>query len=272
VATPKAHTEYVRIDHPYLTGASPRAFAHRGWHLDDLHDMENSMASFRRAVAEGYQYIETDVHATADGVVVIHHDGFLDRTTDGHGAIGRQPWSAVRRALIGGREPVARLEDVLEEFPDAKFNIDVKCDAAVEPFVRVIERTGAHERVAAASFSDARLAQLRKLAGPKLLTAMGPMAVASLLAHGRVPWLRLALRIRGAMAQVPVRQGLLRVVDRQFLRAAARAGVEVHTWTINDRDDMRTLLDLGVHGIVTDRPDLLRELLVERGVWVGKAA
>ncbi|WP_414635915.1 glycerophosphodiester phosphodiesterase [Amycolatopsis sp.] len=259
--------ELVQINHPYLTSAGPRAFAHRGWHLDDLGDMENSLSSFRRAVAEGYEYIETDVHATADGVVVVHHDMLLDRTTDGYGLIGKQPWSAVRRARIGGREPVARLEDILEELPDAKFNVDVKSGTAVEPFVRTIERTGSYERVAAASFSDARLARLRKLAGPKLLTAMGPRSVATLWANGWWPWPRLNLPAQGSMAQVPVRQGVLRVIDRSFLRAAARAGIEVHAWTINDPVQMRALLDLGVHGIVTDRPDLLRDILVERGVW-----
>lgn len=257
----------MRIIHPYLAGAQPRAFAHRGWHLDDLDGMENSLSSFRRAVAEGYHYVETDVHATADGVVVVHHDEVLDRTTDGHGPVASQSWSAVRRANVGGREPVARLEDVLEEIPDAKFNVDVKSDPAVEPFVRVIERLGAYDRVAAASFSDARLAELRKLAGPKLITTMGPRSVATLWAGGRLPWPKFGSAPKGAMAQVPVRQGVLRVIDRSFLRAAARAEVEVHAWTIDEPDDMRALLDLGVHGIVTDRPDLLRDVLRERDAW-----
>lgn len=268
MATPQAHTGQVRVNHhPYFSGSYPRAFAHRGWHLGDLHDMENSLSSFRRAVSEGFQYVETDVHATADGVVVVHHDALLERTTDGHGPIAKQRWSAVRRAKVGGREPVARLEDVLEELPDAKFNIDVKSGNAVEPFVRTIERTGAYERVAAASFSDARLARVRKLAGPKLITAMGPRSVATLWANGWWPWLRPSFPARGAMAQVPVKQGILTVVDHSFLRSAARAGVEVHIWTINDRARMRALLDLGVHGIVTDRPDLLREVLIERNAW-----
>ncbi|HVW43216.1 MAG TPA: glycerophosphodiester phosphodiesterase family protein [Amycolatopsis sp.] len=257
----------MQIDHPYLDGSLPRAFAHRGWHLDDLDGMENSLSSFRRAVAEGYQYVETDVHATSDGVVVVHHDASLDRTTDAHGAIAAQPWSAVRRAKIRGREPVVRLEDALEELPEARFNIDIKTSRAVVPFLETIQRTGAFERVAAASFSDARLTRIRKLAGPKLLTSMGPRSVAVLWANGWAPWLRLGFVSRGAMAQVPVRQGALRVVDRSFLRSAARAGIEVHTWTINDQYQMRSLLDLGVHGIVTDRPDLLRDVLEERGAW-----
>ncbi|TNC23503.1 glycerophosphodiester phosphodiesterase [Amycolatopsis alkalitolerans] len=253
--------------HPYLAGAFPRAFAHRGWHLDELDDMENSLSSFRRAVAEGFQYIETDVHATSDGVVVVHHDASLDRTTDGHGAIAAQPWSAVKHAKIRGREQVARLEDVLEELPEARLNIDVKANSAIVPFLKVIERVGAYERVAAAAFSETRLARIRRLAGPKLLTSMGPRSVAVLRANGWVPWLRLGFLHRGAMAQVPVRMSGLTVVDRSFLRTAGRAGVEVHTWTINDKGEMRRLLELGVHGIVTDRPDLLRDVLRERGHW-----
>ena len=131
--------------------------------------------------------------------------------------------------------------------------------------VATVERLGAFERVAAAAFSDGRLARIRKLAGPKLLTSMGPRSAAVLWADGWTPWLRLGALCRGAMAQVPVRQGWMTVVDRAFLRTASRAGVEVHTWTIDDRAEMIRLLDLGVHGIVTDRPDVLREVLAEHG-------
>lgn len=231
--------------------------------------MENSLSAFRRAVAEGYRYVETDVHATSDGVVVVHHDDLLDRTTDGSGPISGQTWAQLAGVKVGGREQIARLEDVLEELPGARFNIDVKSAGAVEPFVRAVERMDAFDRVAAASFSDGRLARLRRLAGPRLVTSMGPRAVASLWANGFVPALPLRFLVRGAMAQVPVRQGPLTVVRKAFIAAANRAGVEVHTWTIDDADEMRELLDLGVHGIVTDRPDLLREVLVERGCWNG---
>ncbi len=253
--------------HPYLEAPPPRAFAHRGWHVGDLAGMENSLSAFRRAAVEGYRYVETDVHATADGTVVIHHDPTLDRTTDRAGAILRQPWNVVRHAKIGGREPVSRLEDVLEELPDVFFNIDVKSDAAVEPFVRVVRRQRAFDRVAAAAFSETRLARLRKLAGPRLLTSLGPRSAALLRADGWLPFLRLGSFSRGVLAQVPLRRGPVTVVDKAFVAAAHRLGVEVHTWTINDKERMRSLLDLGVHGIVTDRPDLLRELLIERGSW-----
>lgn len=251
--------------HPYLTGPHPRAYAHRGWHLDELAGMENSLSAFTRAFREGFRYLETDVHATSDGVVVVHHDSVLDRTTDRVGAVAALPWSVVSGARVGGREPVSRLEDVLEELPEALFNIDVKSDAAVEPVLGVVRRAGALGRVCLASFSDRRLARLRRLGGPGLLTSMGPRNVGALWASGR---LRVAgLPVRGMVAQVPAVQGRLRVVDGRFVRAAHRRGLEVHVWTIDEEPVMRGLLDLGVDGLVTDRPDRLRDVLVSRGTW-----
>lgn len=255
--------------HPYLSSPNPRAFAHRGWHVGDLDGLENSLSAFRRAVDEGYTYVETDVHATSDGVVVVNHDPSLDRTTDRAGMIGELPWSEVRRAKISGIEPVSRLEEVFEELPKARFNIDVKSDAAAEPVIRAIRRTGAVDRVALASFSSRRLARLARLGGRHLAVAMGPKGVAATFCRGLLPFL--PLRGRGVMAQVPQRFGRLTVVDRGFVRAVHRLGAEVHVWTIDDPVQMHALLDLGVDGIVTDRPDLLRDVLRERNAWVSAA-
>jgi glycerophosphoryl diester phosphodiesterase len=229
--------------------------------------MENSLSGFRRAAAEGYRYLETDVHATSDGVVVVHHDRTLDRTTDLTGPVAARPWSQVGRAMIGGREKITRLDHLLEELPDALVNIDVKADSAVEPVLAVLRRTGAMGRVCLASFSDARLARLRRLGGPGLLTSMGPRAAGALWLSGRV---RVAgLAVRGAVAQVPAARGRVRVVDERFVRAARRRGVEVHVWTVNDAAQMGRLLDLGVDGLVTDRPDVLRDVLRAREAWPG---
>lgn len=253
------------MTHPYLAGPRPRAFAHRGWHVDDLTGMENSLSSFRRAVQEGYRYIETDVHATADGEVVVHHDETLDRTTDGHGRVADLPWTEVRLARVGGREPIARLADVLEELPETFFNIDVKSDSAVEPIIALLRKAKALQRVCLASFSDNRLARLRRQGGPQLLTSMGPRSAGALWAAGRIPFAGLA--VRGQVAQVPVSQGRLKVVDEKFVKAAHRRALEVHVWTIDDEADMRALLDLGVDGLVTDRPDVLRQVLRSRNSW-----
>nr|WP_229680284.1 glycerophosphodiester phosphodiesterase [Saccharopolyspora subtropica] len=253
------------VTHPFLLGPRPRAFAHRGWHLGELHDMENSLSAFRRAVAEGYHYIETDVHATADGVVVVNHDPTLERTTDGRGVIERLPWSVVGSALIGGREPVCRLDDVLEELPETFFNIDVKEDSAVVPVLRTVRAHNAWDRVCLASFREHRVARLRRLGGPRLLTSAGRRSAALLWLSSRVGGGGFRPLVAGAAAQVPVGLGrLLPVVDARFVRQAHRWGIEVHVWTVDDAAEMRALLDLGVDGLVTDRPDVLSEVLRER--------
>ncbi|SHF67033.1 glycerophosphodiester phosphodiesterase family protein [Streptoalloteichus hindustanus] len=253
--------------HPYLDGPHPRAFAHRGWHVDDLAGMENALSAFRRAAAEGYHYLETDVHATADGVVVVHHDASLDRTTDGRGAVAGLSWKAVSRARIAGREPVCRLVDLLEELPEARLNVDVKSDAAVEPVLAALRRANAWDRVCLASFDERRLARLRRLGGPRLLTSLGPRSAGALWAGARVPGLPLRRAVRGALAQLPRRHGRLTVVDRPLVRLAHRWGLEVHVWTVDDEAEMVELLGLGVDGLVTDRPDLLRAVLRARGSW-----
>jgi len=255
--------------HPYLDGPLPRAFAHRGWHLGELAGMENSLAAFRRAAAEGYQYLETDVHATRDGVVAVLHDATLDRTTDGSGRVEQLDWAVVRTARVAGREPVCRLDDLLEELPDALLNIDVKADSAVVPVLELLRRTGAWHRVCLASFSETRLQRLRRAAGPRLLTSLGIASVAALRLRSIVPILPTKGLVRGELAQLPVRSYGIRVVDRALLRHAHRLGLEVHVWTVDRAEQMEALLDIGVDGLLTDRPDVLRDVLRARRVWPG---
>ncbi|SDP32858.1 glycerophosphoryl diester phosphodiesterase [Nakamurella panacisegetis] len=249
----------------YLDGSGPRAFAHRGWHIGDLAGCENSMAAFRRAVDEGYGYLETDVHATADGVLVAFHDSHLDRVTDRRGRIADLRWDQVRQARIGGREPIPLMADVLAAFPTTRFNIDPKSDRAVGPLIDLLRASGALDRVGLGSFSDRRLTTLRQALGPGVATSLGPRGVGRLAASAR---LHITPRTPGALAaQVPVRYGPVGVVNPAFVAAAHRSGIEVHVWTINEADEMRRLLDLGVDGIMTDRPDVLRSVLNERGQW-----
>ncbi len=254
-------------DHAFLSGPYPRAFVHRGWHYDELEGMENSLSAFRRAAREGYQYLETDVHATSDGVVVVHHDPVLDRTTDMIGVVAQLPWRVVSAAKIGGREPVSRLEDLLEELPDALLNIDVKAERAIQPLIDTLKRMNAFGRVCVASFSESRLERVRRTAGDGLLTSMGTRAIARLWASGRLPTFVLARRGHQRIAQVPARQGRLTIVDKRLIMASRRRGIEVHVWTIDEPEQMRELIDLGVDGIMTDRPGVLRDVLRERGLW-----
>jgi glycerophosphoryl diester phosphodiesterase len=223
------------------------------------------MGAFEAAIEMGYRYIETDVHATSDGVLVAVHDDTLDRVTDRNGVIGDLPWAEVRKARVQGTEPVPLLEDLLGLWPDVRVNIDPKHDAAVDPLVDVIRRTGSLDRVCIGAFSDRRLARIRGLLGPRLCTSMGPRQVARLLATSRgLP----AGKFTAACIQVPARRGPVPLVTKRFLEAAHHRNLPVHVWTINDPDEMRQLLDLGVDGIMTDAPDVLKQVLDERAVWV----
>lgn len=249
-------------------GPGPLALAHRGFAPDGR---ENSMAAFAAAVDLGYRYVETDVHATRDGVALAFHDQTLDRVTDGEGRVAELSWNEVRRARIGGTDPIPTLEDLLGTWPELRVNIDVKASRAISPTVEVIERTGAHARVCIASFSDARRrAVLRALSRP-VATSGGTATTAAFLTGVA---LRSPTAVRRALRgvdclQVPERQGRIPVVTRRSVAAAHAAGVQVHVWTVNAPAEMHRLLDLGVDGLVSDRADLLREVLRDRGQWAG---
>ncbi len=250
----------------YLDGNAPRAFAHRGWHTGDLAGFENTAAAFAEAVAQGYRYLETDVHVTADGKLLAFHDHFLDRVTDAKGRIAALDWDQVKKARIGGREPIPLFEDLLGDFPEARFNIDPKSDRAVGPLVDALRRTNALDRVCIGAFSDRRLQAVRAALGPATATSLGPRQVVGLV--GRARRLPMPFHSFGAVAaQVPVRQGLVTVVNSAFVNAAHRRGIEVHVWTIDDPAEMHRLLDLGVDAIMTDRPDLLKQVLTARNAW-----
>jgi glycerophosphoryl diester phosphodiesterase len=248
----------------YLDGSPPRAFAHRGWHIGDLAGLENTLVAFRRAYDEGYRHLETDVRATADGELVVFHDARLDRVTDASGSVGSLPWSEVGAARVGGREPIPRLAELLETLPDAHFNIDAKSDAAVRPLAELIHRMGAEDRVCVVSFSDRRVAALRAAVGDGTAWALGPAETFRLY---RAAVVRRQFSTTAVAAQVPMLYRRVPIVTPRFLRAAHAAGLEVHVWTIDDDAEMHRLLDLGVDGIMTDRPDILRAVLIERGAW-----
>jgi glycerophosphoryl diester phosphodiesterase len=244
--------------------------AHRGFSQDGL---ENSMAAFRAAVALGFRHLETDVHTTADGVLLLFHDETLDRITDGRGKISQLPAATVARAKIRGAEPIPLFDELVAAFPDVRLNLDVKDWNSVDSLAAAIERHGLHDRVLVASFSDRRRrAVLKQLSRPaaasagivstSLFVLLGPLLPA--------PLLRLVAgwALRGVDAlQVPVHYGAVSVVTPGFITRAHRHGLQVHVWTINEEAEMRRLLDRGVDGIVTDRADLLKKVLQERGEW-----
>jgi glycerophosphoryl diester phosphodiesterase len=249
-------------DLSFLDWPGPIPFAHRGGASEAP---ENTMPAFEQAVRLGYRYVETDVHATTDGVLLAFHDDVLDRVTDRTGVIAELPWAVVREARVDGREPIPLLEDLLTAWPDLRVNIDPKHDAAVAPLARTLQRCNAIDRVCVGSFSDDRLVELRATLGPALCTSLGPVEVAGLVGGelgGGAP---------GRCVQVPRHVGDTELVDEAFVELAHGLDLGVHVWTIDDADEMSLLLDRGVDGLMTDRPAVLREVLDRRGQWYGTA-
>jgi glycerophosphoryl diester phosphodiesterase len=245
------------------------AFAHRGGAgHPDLVGLENTLVAFEHAVALGYTYLETDVHATRDGHLLAFHDDVLDRVTTSGGSILEASYVDLRTALIGGREPIPRLADLLEHLPQCRFNIDIKSDAAVDLLADLVERTGAHDRVCAGAFEERRLRAFRRRVRRRVATSYGPVGVGLSRYAPRALAERL-LHGRGDALQVPHRHRGLHIVTPRFLQRAHAAGRPVHVWTIDDPDEMHLLLDLGVDGLFTDRTDVLRDVLVARGQWTG---
>jgi glycerophosphoryl diester phosphodiesterase len=243
--------------HPFLDWPGPIAFAHRGGASDNP---ENTMPAFQHAVDLGYCYLETDVHATSDGVLVAFHDPDLSRTCDRDGIIDELPWSEVSKARVDGLQPIPLFEDLMEQFPDARVNIDCKADSALDSLIASLRRLDCLDRVCLGSFSDRRLRRLRAEFGDALCSSYGPLQIVAQKFLGRAVG-------GGQVAQVPVRQPPFTVVTQRSVRAAHRRGLQVHVWTIDEPDEMHRLLDLGVDGLMTDRPQVLKDVLVSRDQW-----
>jgi len=246
----------------FLDWPGPIPFAHRGGASEVP---ENTMPAFAHAVALGYRYVETDVHVTADGALLAFHDDILDRVTDRAGVIADLPWATVRDAKVDGLEPIPLFEDLLGAWPELRVNVDPKHDAAVEPLAAAIQRCGAVDRVCVGAFSDERLERIRALV-PGICTSLGPMATIQL---GLAAAGEDIAELPAPCAQVPTHVGETAVVTEAVLAEAHRRGLQVHVWTIDDEPEMRRLLDLGVDGIMTDRPAVLRAVLEGRGQWYG---
>jgi glycerophosphoryl diester phosphodiesterase len=256
-----------RRHYPFLDHPGPLAFAHRGGarYAPNV-GIENSMAAFANAVELGYRYLETDVHATADGVLVAFHDDTLDRVTDRAGKIGDLPYAEVAKARIGGREPIPTLEEVLGTWPEIRVNIDVKEENAIRPLAEAVVKTVAHDRVCVSSFSGHRVKAVRRLLGPRVVTGLAPVGVA-LLALPLPHVLTRLLMSHAPCVQVPVGYAGIRLMTPAYVERAHAVGKKVHVWTIDDADQMNTLLDMGVDGLITDRIDILRDVLTARGQW-----
>ncbi|WP_349361420.1 glycerophosphodiester phosphodiesterase family protein [Stappia sp.] len=250
-----------RPSHPYLAGPGFHAFAHRGGALEFP---ENSRQAFRAVRDLGYRFIEIDVQATSDGQVVVFHDDTLERTTDGRGVVSAQRMSDLAGVRMEGGEPLLTLAEALEDYPDMRFNIDIKTDQALAPTLALLKAMSCLERVCVASFSDRRLAIAKAELGRELCVSSGPRSVAAL----RFGSWKMPVRTPDvACAQIPLTQYGVPLATRGFLRHCNARGIAVHVWTIDDEAEMRRLIRKGVNGLVTDRPALLKRVAQEEGVW-----
>jgi glycerophosphoryl diester phosphodiesterase len=269
------------LDHP-----RPMAFAHRG---GAAHAPENSWRAFEHALGLGYRYLETDLQATADGVLIAFHDRTLDRVTDRSGRVARMPYRDVAQARIAGTEPIPRLEDLLGAWPDVRFNIDLKDAPVIGPLAGVLRRTRSWDRVCVTSFSASRLRTARRVLDRPVCMAASPFGISMVRFGGprgprdqRRPGqppcpplpsprtgrsTQLALAERLARTGVRCAQVPAAVASRSFVARAHALGLHVHAWTVNSPDEMRSLLDIGVDGIMTDETAALRDVLISRGQW-----
>ncbi|WP_248581793.1 glycerophosphodiester phosphodiesterase [Nocardioides sp. InS609-2] len=254
---------------PFLDDPGPvLAFAHRGgaYHPEIVH-LENTLAAFSHAVGLGYRYLETDVHVTSDGVLLAFHDTVLDRVTDVRGVLADMTYAEVQRAQIGGREAIPTLARLMESFPEVRFNIDLKAAGAVPALVALIDEHQAWDRVLVGSFSRRSINDFRRLSRGRVATSAHPLEVVAYLLSPSARLARRLTRGRPDALQIPHRRGPLTVTTRGVVRRAHAAGLHVHVWTIDDPAEMRALLERGVDGLMTDRTDILRDVLREGGRW-----
>lgn len=253
--------------YPYF--ATPiAAFAHRGgWVREDEEQRENTLFAFKQAVDLGYEYLETDVRVTADGVLVAFHDADLSRINGSARTLGELTYAELKEHPLNGIDVVPTMSELFEAFPETKFNIDIKESSAIEPLLEVIREHRADRRVCVASFSHARLNAFRKLAGTRIATNISTLGVGWNVALPSLPRL---LNSPGQAFQVPAvhefRGMRIPVVTPRLIKTAHALDKRVHVWTINEETEMHRLLDLGVDGLISDRIDVLANVLRERGV------
>lgn len=245
----------------FFAPQGPRVLAHRGLATDAP---ENTLLAFLTALSAGATHLETDVHASLDGGAVISHDPDLARLGR-NVRIDQLTVTELKRVTLGSGQCVPSLAEVLDAFPEALFNIDVKSEAAVVPTAQAIVQAGATPRVLITSFSESRRRRTVDLLPGVATSASSAGVVKALLATALAPRDVLRRVLAGISAvQVPEKAGGVRIVTHRFVRAMHSIGVEVHVWTVNEFADMERLLSLGVDGLVTDRTDLAVEAISRR--------
>lgn len=251
-----------RLEGGYFSPATPRIIAHRGLALEAP---ENTKLAFLKALSAGVTHLETDVHVSSDGVAVVSHDADLRRVAGRDVRVDQLTMTELRRVDLGEGQGFSSLAEVLDTFPEAYFNIDLKVSGAVVPAVDVIAQDRAVNRVLVASFDEKRRSQA-VAALPGVATSASAAIIARTLVALRLGSVASVRRALGGVdaVQVPERYGVLRIVTPRSVELLHAAGVEVHVWTINDAPAMDRLLSIGVDGLITDRSDIAGAVVTGR--------
>ena len=250
----------VRINvsmHSYLDHPACSIFAHRGGSIESY---ENTIESFNYAVDLGWEYIETDVQLSSDGVPYIFHDDDLHRFIGKKLRFNDLNSNELNKIKLFDRFLIPTLKECMEAFPNTKFNIDLKTNEVMGPAMKYLHSINAHSRVCIASFSDQRLDFVKKNY-PKFCRSMGPSEILSLKLNS----LGLKKFLPEAdCVQIPIYKYGIKLATKKLIETAHRLNLKVHVWTINDAATMDRLIDLGVDGIITDKPNLLKERIAAK--------
>lgn len=238
----------------YLIQTGCSIFAHRGGSLETS---ENTLESFQYALNIGSEYIETDVQLSRDGKVYIFHDDTLKRVAGIDKNFSDLPSHEIDTIKIFNGNAIPTLEEALERFPTTRFNIDLKTDLVAEPALKILKKHNAQDRVCIASFSDARIDLARKYI-PSICTSMGPNQILQIRLGA---WNLINPKIISDCIQIPIYKYGIKLVSKTMVDYCHANHLKVHVWTINDAKTMKKLISIGVDGIITDRPKLLRDVL-----------
>ena len=240
--------------HPYLNVPGVAISAHRGGGIEAP---ENTIEAFQYAIEMGSSYIETDVQLSADGIPYIFHDDDLKRLFGKETSFNSLHSEQIEKLKLFDSYCIPKLESALNKFPNTFFQIDVKTDAVTLPAMKVIEKTNSLDRVCMASFSSERLKKIHGLY-PKVCLSMGPSEIFKLFLSSYGLYRK---KIPGNCLQIPIYQYGIKLATKRFVKYAQSIGLKIHIWTINDEYTMKKLIEIGVDGIITDRPKLLKDIL-----------
>ena len=217
-----------------------QGFVHRG---DTSIFLENTIEAFQSAVSLGYLYLETDLRETSDGKIITFHDPNLKRITGANITISETKFSDIRMRRLPSREIIPTIDELLEEFPDSFFNMDLKVNQIEEKVLKKINSHNALERVCLGSFNSKTIKKINSLE-PKILTSMGISQV--------IMYKFFQKKNISKLIQIPTRWNGIKVITKKFIDRLHNDDLKVHVWTINKETEMQSLIDLGVDGIMTD--------------------